>query len=1025
MKRAVRYICEGLAGLFGLLVILSMGLMWRLNEAPISTTFMTPTLQVAVNNLLGGSQTEIEKTLLEWDNAARTISLHAENIRVTLAGRGTIAIIPSLDVGLNPFALMLGQFIPRQFNLDHPQIEIDRHSDGKLYFGDMEAATPAVKGNSPFEGVQTLAHNLTTAIFTRELRVSNLIIDIHDEATHKGWALRVPELVLDRVGGQVAGHATIEVTQAGEIAKLAAQYTYDPRKQRHRLSASMDNIVPAQMAGGHPNYVGLPDAAVFNMPITGNVTAEFDKTLSVLDASIDLQGGAGTLVIPELWDAPRAVTGMVLQAHYQPATGVVEIAKADLDYDHDTKSSFAFTGHLTADRHLQFQARVAMQNLWMDQLERSWPKPVLPNARDWIIRNMHNGAFTKVEGHAEGDVPLDHLDLDHTQISDAGCHIVQSGASINFLDGLPLATGVDAEADCDLHDMHIQIKSGGIAGLKTVPFPATISGLMDDTQYLDLPAKINGNIHDALALIDHAPLGYAHAAGVHPDDITGNLDATASFKFPLLKALQVKDVAVNINANLVNVSSRALVKGRELTQGNLAMHLTTAGMNFKGNILLNKIPLQVTAEQNFFPTSGQPYRQAQLTGTIRDEQWQALGIEALKGTRGAAAVKVQITTSTNRKNLISGALDMTTTDIHLDQLNWHKPAGTMASLKFSADAIDGKDINVSNIELLGAGLNAKGHATLAPSGDIKHITLDPFILGRSNASVSMTQSAGPDGLLRLDVSGASFDVTGMRNGHDIARQDPRPKEYHLHLGTLYTSDKGFIAPFDGFAIRDTAGWGAIDLHGDAEGAHPLAIELIQQDGIRHFNVICDNFGEALKGMGFTDTVHEGDLKISGASTIEHPRVIEGNIKIGGFVVHQLPVMALLLNATSPFGFTDLLTDSASFDRLEGKFRWEGDAIDLQGVRAAGSSVGMNIDGHVDMDTGAAKLHGTMVPFRMVNGLLESIPLLGDLLTGGEGQGVLAVSYSINGTLDQPKIDVHAGSLLTPGFLRNLFFSDEN
>jgi len=138
-------------------------------------------------------------------------------------------------------------------------------------------------------------------------------------------------------------------------------------------------------------------------------------------------------------------------------------------------------------------------------------------------------------------------------------------------------------------------------------------------------------------------------------------------------------------------------------------------------------------------------------------------------------------------------------------------------------------------------------------------------------------------------------------------------------------------------------------------------------------------------------------------------------------VKDLPVLVTLMNATSPFGFGGLLTDSADFDRLDGKFRWQGDGVELIEVRAAGSAVGMNIDGKVDMNTGGANLYGTMVPFSMVNRFIGAIPLIGDVITGGEGGGVLAVAYTIKGTLADPDVSVNPVSLLTPGFLRNLFF----
>jgi len=52
--------------------------------------------------------------------------------------------------------------------------------------------------------------------------------------------------------------------------------------------------------------------------------------------------------------------------------------------------------------------------------------------------------------------------------------------------------------------------------------------------------------------------------------------------------------------------------------------------------------------------------------------------------------------------------------------------------------------------------------------------------------------------------------------------------------------------------------------------------------------------------------------------------------------------------------------------------------------------------------------------------LGGIPVLGQLLVGGEGEGFLAFLYRISGPLAEPEVKVNALSALAPGFLRGLF-----
>ncbi len=66
------------------------------------------------------------------------------------------------------------------------------------------------------------------------------------------------------------------------------------------------------------------------------------------------------------------------------------------------------------------------------------------------------------------------------------------------------------------------------------------------------------------------------------------------------------------------------------------------------------------------------------------------------------------------------------------------------------------------------------------------------------------------------------------------------------------------------------------------------------------------------------------------------------------------------------------------------------------------------------------LTGVVVPAASTNRVLGNIPVLGQLLTGGEGQGLFAVTYDVAGPLDAPEVGVNPLSALAPGFLRGLF-----
>ena len=62
----------------------------------------------------------------------------------------------------------------------------------------------------------------------------------------------------------------------------------------------------------------------------------------------------------------------------------------------------------------------------------------------------------------------------------------------------------------------------------------------------------------------------------------------------------------------------------------------------------------------------------------------------------------------------------------------------------------------------------------------------------------------------------------------------------------------------------------------------------------------------------------------------------------------------------------------------------------------------------------------MIPFDKISGFVGKIPVLKHVLTSGDGQGIIALDYTVTGNLEKPEVKVNPGSLLTPGALRDIF-----
>jgi hypothetical protein len=97
----------------------------------------------------------------------------------------------------------------------------------------------------------------------------------------------------------------------------------------------------------------------------------------------------------------------------------------------------------------------------------------------------------------------------------------------------------------------------------------------------------------------------------------------------------------------------------------------------------------------------------------------------------------------------------------------------------------------------------------------------------------------------------------------------------------------------------------------------------------------------------------------------------------------------------------------------GKFR-------LKDAYMNGPMLGATMRGAVDFKAQTVDLGGTYVPLYGLNSALGSIPILGRVLVGRQGEGVVGITFAIKGKLDDPQVLVNPMSVMTPGIFRQIF-----
>ena len=223
-------------------------------------------------------------------------------------------------------------------------------------------------------------------------------------------------------------------------------------------------------------------------------------------------------------------------------------------------------------------------------------------------------------------------------------------------------------------------------------------------------------------------------------------------------------------------------------------------------------------------------------------------------------------------------------------------------------------------------------------------------------------------------------------------------------------------------VRDETGWRDLDVRAATSDAGAVSVRYQVDDaGLAGIWANTDNLGQVLTALDVHDGVEGGVLAAVGRQEQADGPVL-GDISLTDVRLLDAPLLARVLAALSLGGLQEVLgSEGLRFNRVVSNFGFADDVVELRNARGSGGALGLTLEGAIDIGADTADLQGTIVPIYGINSALSGIPLLGDLLTGGDGQGIIAFTYAVSGPLEDPSISVNPLSVLAPGLLRNVFF----
>ena len=1050
---AVKWLFKGLAALALVLFLLGAGLALRLSHGPLPLDLLTPYIEEAINGPDARVALSIGGTDLHWGGLKTPFDLRVRDLTARDRDTGAvIAMVPDASLTLDPLPLLRdGTLDLKDVTIRGASLNLRRESDGTLTLAMTDGDdTPGVehRADTVAGAVRGVLRELgldddgtpAAAALPTELRITNARITLDDRMTDVVWQVPQADILLRRDHNRVAAQAALALaTPTGGTSRLDLVASLE-RGGVMDATLTLHALRPADFAAADE---ALADLAGLDMPLSGTVEATASLAgerigLDLLTAS--LTAGAGVLVLPDPVHHAYAVDGIRLKL------------SASDDLRHVVVDDLAITvagapptviglraAAVQGPDGVEATADVTLDRVATDRLVELWPGDVAPNAREWVIEHLSDGDVSGLGLH----VALAGADADTLALTALDGRAQVRGVTVDYLPPMPTVADAAAELIFEQEAVRLVLSGGRVFDLSVTGGELVFDKLHGDDPTADIRVGVQGPLVDALRLVDSPPLGYVSRYGLPLKGVKGRQVTDLHLAFPLLADLTFDDMTVEANSRLASVALPTVAFEQDLTDGDLTLRVDTKGLNVNGTAAIGEVPAVVAWEEDF--TGKGAFTSRYTASAILDDAARVrFGLDIIPFTapftRGPTQASVILTGLPDGTQTLGATIDLAAAAMTLPGFGWHKRAGepgqaTIAGLLDKAGTL--RAINHFTVTA-GSRLAMTGRVDMTESGQLDHVEFTDVRVGETRLRGGLSLRA--DGGLDVNVVGDALDAVPFLDDRPMGAADSPalpeeaeedettlpPLSLRAQFDVVWVTEDSTLETVVAHMIRDRDGWTFMDIRGLAEGMEPVAFEfrpLEPGSPNRAFTLDSGNAGTVLRALNVFGDVQGGRLSVKG--TMDANDIVTGVARIGDFRVVEAPALARILSVAALTGILESLTGPGlAFQSATVPFTYMDDVLRLSDARASGPSLGFTAEGAINLEDDLIDMQGTIVPVYALNSLLGNIPIIGDLITGGDaGGGLFAATYTVRGSLDNPDASVNPLSVLAPGILRKIFEGD--
>ncbi len=742
--------------------------------------------------------------------------------------------------------------------------------------------------------------------------------------------------------------------------------------------------------------------------------------------SFDLRGADLVIAPPGLFPAPLAVETAGIEGNFTLAARALDVHSLTASVN-----GLALSGaiSLAAARDLSPAVNGALKidgTLDVARLLSIWPEQLASGARAFVSGRIPAAAFSALDFRI--DLPAGAVGANGVVPDDAlALSFIAENAVVHYAPGMTPLKGVRGRGVLKGNSFRFDAERGDANGVAisegVVDFPVTApKGALAHYSF-----RARGDAKNLMAVLAQPPLSVLKETALAPGQFSGAVDARVKISRPNLSVAPADSYRYEGTARFSALAIDAVFADIDLEKASGVLTLRTDGLAVKATGALASAPVTIDWRQRFFGSGDKTY--LEIAGVADSAAADLVGVPSRQLLQGDVGFKAIAKGDLSAFRSLDVEADFQNAAIVVERLGWLKtkgvPASGRASLAFGADGL-----GVKNILIEGEGLRVEGDAAFLPGGALASAALPVFRLDGA-ADLSLTAARSPAGalqitatgrylnagaLVRVSVSGGAGAGAGsepaMALTARIERLDLRSQASWRDASLDFRRTGGAIENLAFSAIDDRQRTLSVSMRPTGEGA--ITDQAVEAR--------TDDLGAFMAGVFGVTSIRGGRGRLTLDLSAEGASARPGTLEASDLRVVNAPILAKIFAAGSLTGLADLVNgEGIELSSASAKFLFDAGIVRLSEARATGPSVGLTAQGSFGAGgAGEIKLSGAVAPAYGVNSLLGRTPVIGDIFVNREGEGLLALAYTIEGPAAEPRVTVNPLSALAPGVLRRMF-----